>query len=63
MKDSEKQSEDTAQQVASADADSKSGTQEDHEAARAEQRADPPIDYRRVEHDHGPCSCCGPYSE
>ena len=21
------------------------------------------VDYRRVEHGHGPCSCCGPYSE
>ncbi len=62
MKDSEKQIEDTSQQMA-ADADSKSGPQEDHEVARAEQRADPPIDYRRVEHGHGPCSCCGPYSE
>ncbi|MNR78127.1 hypothetical protein D3C72_88130 [compost metagenome] len=22
-----------------------------------------PVDYRRVQHGHGPCSCCGPYSE
>jgi len=22
-----------------------------------------PIDFRRVQHGHGPCACCGPYSE
>lgn len=22
-----------------------------------------PVDFRRVQHGHGPCSCCGPYSE
>lgn len=22
-----------------------------------------PIDFRNVPHGHGPCSCCGPYSE
>ena len=21
------------------------------------------IDFRRVQHGHGPCACCGPYSE
>ncbi len=23
----------------------------------------PPVDFRRVRHGHGPCACCGPYSE
>jgi hypothetical protein len=22
-----------------------------------------PVDFRHVPHGHGPCSCCGPYSE
>jgi hypothetical protein len=22
-----------------------------------------PVDFRRVQHGHGPCACCGPYSE
>ncbi len=22
-----------------------------------------PVDFRRVQHGHGPCTCCGPYSE
>lgn len=21
------------------------------------------VDFRRVQHGHGPCACCGPYSE
>ncbi len=21
------------------------------------------VDFRRVQHGHGPCTCCGPYSE
>ena len=28
-----------------------------------EGEAEKPVDYRRVQHGHGPCSCCGPYSE
>ncbi|WP_188395785.1 hypothetical protein [Oxalicibacterium flavum] len=63
MNDSEKQTEDTLRQVAGINADSKSGTPADSKAEQAEQGAEPPIDYRRVEHGHGPCSCCGPYSE
>lgn len=27
------------------------------------QEAALPVDFRRVQHGHGPCSCCGPYSE
>ncbi len=27
------------------------------------QEAAPPADFRHVQHGHGPCSCCGPYSE
>lgn len=22
-----------------------------------------PVDFRRVQHGHGPCACCGPYTE
>ncbi|WP_076593409.1 hypothetical protein [Herminiimonas arsenitoxidans] len=29
----------------------------------AEEEGTLPVDYRRVQHGHGPCSCCGPYSE
>lgn len=29
----------------------------------AEEEGALPVDYRRVQHGHGPCSCCGPYSE
>jgi len=32
-------------------------------AQDAEQADALPVDYRRVQHGHGPCSCCGPYSE
>ncbi|RBA25197.1 hypothetical protein [Herminiimonas fonticola] len=31
-------------------------------AADAEENAQP-VDFRRVQHGHGPCACCGPYSE
>lgn len=31
-----------------------------NEAAEANTQ---PVDFRRVQHGHGPCSCCGPYSE
>lgn len=36
-------------------------------AAKAAEALSPkdalPVDYRRVQHGHGPCTCCGPYSE
>lgn len=31
--------------------------------SKPETVAQPPIDFRYVQHGHGPCSCCGPYSE
>jgi hypothetical protein len=30
---------------------------------KEEGESEKPVDYRRVQHGHGPCSCCGPYSE
>lgn len=32
------------------------------EAAEVE-LSEKPVDYRYIPHGHGPCHCCGPYSE
>ena len=33
------------------------------EGAEGAEENTQPVDFRRVQHGHGPCSCCGPYSE